>query len=167
MSTFIEKFGIDWKLMIAQLINFGVVFFVLRAFAYKPILKLLDERKKKIEDGLAFAEKAKSELTNIEVLKADEMKKAQVQSLEIIKAGEASATKVRDEIVAGGEAEKMKLVATGKALISEQKVRMEKGVYEGAVSLVEAALIKVLGKKEFKAEERELIAQTVSEIKVK
>jgi len=167
MQTFIEKFGIDWKLLLAQLINFAVVFFVLRAFAYKPILKLLDERKKKIEEGLTFAEKAKSELANVETLKAHEMQKAQMKSLEIMKGAEVSATKVRDEIVAGGELEKQKLIATGKALVGEQKARMEKDVYEQAVSLVETVLGKVLGKASFKNEERELIAQTVNEIKVK
>ncbi len=167
MEQFATQFGIDWKQMVAQLINFGVVFFVLRAFAYKPILKLLDDRKKKIEDGLSFAEKAKAELASIEVIKTEEVTKAKMQGLEIVKASEVSAGKVRDEIVAGGEAEKQKLLATGKALLLEQKNRMEKGVYEQAVSLVEVALGKVLAKKDFKAEERELIAQTVSEISVK
>ncbi len=153
--------------MLAQLINFGIIFFVLRAFVYKPILGVLDKRRKKIEDGLSFAEKAKSELASIETLKTDELNKARAESLTIVKTAEASATKVRDEIVAGGEAEKQKLLATGKALLSEQKSRMEKGVYEEAVSLVEAALGKVLGKTEFKNEEKQLIAQTVAEINVK
>jgi F-type H+-transporting ATPase subunit b len=153
--------------MIAQLINFAIVFFVLKKFAYKPILNLLDARKKKIEDGLAFAQKAKDELASIEVIKGEEIAKAKKEGVEIVKASEVSATKVRDEIVAGGEIEKQKLIATGKALLGEQKVRMEKGVYEHAVSLVEAALGKVLSKKDFNAEERDLISQTVAEIRVK
>lgn len=166
MEQFASQFGIDWKLMIAQLINFGIIFFVLRAFAYKPILKLLDERRKKIEDGLGFAEKAKSELASIETLKSEEVAKAQKQGFEIVKNAEQSAGKVRDEIIAGGETEKQKLIATGKALLLEQKIRMEKGVHEHAVALVEAAMTKVLGKTQFKSEERELIASTIKEIKV-
>lgn len=167
MEQFADKFGIDWKLMIAQLINFGIIFFVLRAFVYKPVLKLLDERRKKIEDGLTFAEKAKSELASIETLKADEVKKAQQHGVALVKEAELAAGKVRDQIVASGELEKEKLVTTGKALLLEQKNRMEKGVYEQAVSLVEVALGKVLGKKEFKGEERELITQTVNQINVR
>jgi F0F1-type ATP synthase membrane subunit b/b' len=84
-----------------------------------------------------------------------------------VKQAETAATKVRDEIVASGEVDKEKLLATGKALLAEQRNRMEKGVYEQAVGLVEIALGKVLGKTEFKNEERQLIAQTVSEIRVK
>lgn len=167
MEQFATQFGIDWKLMIAQLINFAVILFVLRAFVYKPILKLLDERKKRIEDGLTFAEKAKSELAGIEILKTEELNKAQKQGVEIVKLAETSAGKVRDEIIAGGEIEKQKLIATGKALLAEQKNRMEKGVYEHAVSIVEIAMGKVLGKATFKNEERELITQTVGQIKVK
>lgn len=166
MEQFVHQFGIDWKMMLAQLINFAVVFFVLKKFAYKPILNLLDARKKKIEDGLAFAEKAKSELASIEVIKTEEITKAKKEGVEIIKASEVSATKVRDEIVAGGEVEKQKLVATGKALIAEQKNRMEKDVYAQAISIVEVALGKVLGKTEFKSEEKQLISQAISEIKV-
>ncbi len=167
METFVEKFGIDWKLMLAQLINFAVVFFLLRAFAYKPILKLLDARRKRIEEGLAFADKSKAELASIEELKAAEMRTAQAKAMAMVKEAEGTAGKVRDGIVASGEEEKQKLIATGKALLAEQKNRMEKGVYEQAVSLVEVALGKVLGKATFKTEERELIAQTVSEIKLK
>jgi F-type H+-transporting ATPase subunit b len=167
MEQFAHQFGIDWKIMLAQLINFAVVFFVLKKFAYKPILNLLDARKKKIEDGLTFAEKAKNELASIEVIKGEEIVKAQKQGMEIVKASEVSAAKVRDEIVAGGEVEKQKLVATGKALVAEQKNRMEKDVYAQAVSLVETALGKVLGKSEFKSEEKQLISQAVSEISVK
>lgn len=167
MEQFAEKFGIDWKLMIAQLINFAVIFIVFRAFIYKPILKVLDDRKKKIEDGLKFADAAKNELASIEVIKAEEVKKAQQQGVEIVKSAEVAATKVRDEIVAGGEQEKQKIISVGKALVLEQKHRMEKGVYEQAVSIVEIALGKVLSKSQFKAEEKALIAETVSEIRVK
>ena len=167
MEIFVEKFGIDWKLMIAQLINFAIIFLVLRAFVYKPILGILDKRRKKIEEGLTFAEKAKNELASIETLKSDELNKARSESLIIVKAAEGAAGKVRDEIVAGGEAEKQKIITSGKALLAEQKARMEKGIYEEAVSLVEVALGKVLGKTEFKSEEKQLIAQAVAEINVK
>jgi F-type H+-transporting ATPase subunit b len=166
METFVEKFGINWKLLIAQLINFAVIFLILRAFVYKPVLNLLDKRRKKIEDGLAFAEKAKTELSSIETLKADEMQKAQKKGMEMVKEAEGTATKVRDEIVKSGESEKEKIMATGKALIAEHKMRMEKGVYEQAVTLVEMSLSKVLGKTKFDREEQALIEQTIKEIKV-
>ena len=61
MQEFISTFHIDWKLMIAQLINFGVVFLVFYFLAAKPLRKLMEERGKAISKGLDDA-KESSEL---------------------------------------------------------------------------------------------------------
>ena len=167
MEQFIQEFGIDWKLMLAQLINFIVLVFLLAKFAYKPILKALDARRKKIEEGVMFSEKAKAELASIEELKANELEGARRKGMDLVKVAETAASTVRSEILVDAEAQKQKLIATGKTLLAEQKNRMEKGVYDQAVALVEDALGKVLGKTQFKAEEQALIQQAVSEIRVK
>ena len=46
------KLGIDWKLLIAQAVNFGILFLVLRRFAYKPMLDFLENRSAQIDKGL-------------------------------------------------------------------------------------------------------------------
>lgn len=61
MQEFISTFHIDWKLMIAQLINFGVVFLVFYFLAAKPLRKLMEERGNTISKGLDDA-KESSEL---------------------------------------------------------------------------------------------------------
>ena len=48
MDSIISTFHIDWKIIIAQAINFGVVFIVLYIFALKPLSKLMNERAEKI-----------------------------------------------------------------------------------------------------------------------
>ena len=59
----IKNLGIDWKIFLAQLVNFGIVFFVLKKFAFSPIQKLLKERQSKIEKGLNDATRSASELS--------------------------------------------------------------------------------------------------------
>ena len=61
----IKNLGIDWKIFLAQLVNFGIVFFVLKKFAFSPIQKLLKERQSKIEKGLDDAARSASELSRI------------------------------------------------------------------------------------------------------
>lgn len=58
MEEFISTFHIDWKLMIAQLFNFGVVFLVFYFLVAKPLRKLMNERSEKISKGLDDAEKS-------------------------------------------------------------------------------------------------------------
>ena len=58
------RFGVDWQHFIAQCFSFLIVAFVLRRYAYKPILTMLEERKTRIKESLDNAEKIKQELAN-------------------------------------------------------------------------------------------------------
>src|SRR5215471_7500952 len=61
-----ETFGWNWKLFLAQVISFCIVAFLLRRFAYKPVLAVLEERRRKIEEGQLNAEKIRKELAEAE-----------------------------------------------------------------------------------------------------
>ena len=56
-----HAFGIEWKLLVIQMINFGVVLFVLYRYAYTPIMTVLAKREKLIADGVTAAEAAQRE----------------------------------------------------------------------------------------------------------
>src|SRR5215472_15487930 len=81
-----ETFGWNWKLFLAQVISFCIVAFLLRRFAYKPILAVLEDRRRKIEEGQLNAEKIRKQL-------ADAEKRYQ----EIVAKGNADAQKMIDE----------------------------------------------------------------------
>jgi F0F1-type ATP synthase membrane subunit b/b' len=72
MESIISTFHIDWKIIIAQAVNFGVVFVVLYIFALKPLSKLMAERSEKIGKGLTDA-KTNEELLKQTSAKYDEM----------------------------------------------------------------------------------------------
>ena len=55
MDSIISTFHIDWKIIIAQAINFGIVFFILYVYALKPLSKLMEERGEKINQGIKDA----------------------------------------------------------------------------------------------------------------
>src|SRR6266478_3032779 len=61
-----DRFGWNWKLFLSQVISFCIVAFLLQRFAYKPILAVLEERRRKIEEGQLNAEKIKKELAEAE-----------------------------------------------------------------------------------------------------
>lgn len=62
MSSLIQALGLDVRILLAQFVNFGVLVFVLWRFAYRPILNLLEERRKKVEQGVKDAEAATEKL---------------------------------------------------------------------------------------------------------
>jgi len=61
-----ENIGVNWQLLVAFLVNFGILFAVLMVFGYKPILKKLDERQAKIKESLELAEKIKDQTSRSE-----------------------------------------------------------------------------------------------------
>src|SRR5437763_8242932 len=61
-----ETFGWNWKLFLAQVVSFCIVALLLRRFAYKPILAVLEDRRRKIEEGQLNAEKIRKELAEAE-----------------------------------------------------------------------------------------------------
>ena len=66
-----EKFGVDLPTLIAQMVNFCIVAFVIYKFAVKPIAATLDERQQKIADGLQYAEEMKVQLAAAERERAE------------------------------------------------------------------------------------------------
>ena len=61
-----ENIGVNWQLLVAFLINFLILFGILMAVGYKPILKMLDERQTKIRESLEMAEKIKEQTSHSE-----------------------------------------------------------------------------------------------------
>lgn len=78
-----------------QVINFGIIFFLLKKFVYKPVLRILDERAEKIKDGMSAAEKNITLQEKIEAEKKEVLRKARLEAKKVV----ASATKEADELI--------------------------------------------------------------------
>jgi F-type H+-transporting ATPase subunit b len=84
ISKIIQDFGISWPFFLAQVVNFSVVAFILWKFAFKPVLTTLDERQKKIADGLRYAEEMKAKLDATQQESAAILKKASTDASRLI-----------------------------------------------------------------------------------
>jgi F-type H+-transporting ATPase subunit b len=79
-----ETFGFDTKIFLSQVVSFVIVALVLRQFAYKPILAVLEERRQRIAEGLLNAEKIKQQLAEAEQRHAEILAKANAQAQKMI-----------------------------------------------------------------------------------
>ena len=87
MDSIISTFHIDWKIITAQMVNFGVVFVVLYIFALKPLNKLMTERSEKIAKGVGDAKKS-AEMLKATSLEYDEvLAKARIEANKIFQDG--------------------------------------------------------------------------------
>ena len=91
-----ETFGFDVWIFLSQVISFVIVALVLRQFAYKPILAILEERRQRIAEGLLNAEKIKQQLAEAEQRYADILAKANAQAQKMIDEARESAEHVAE-----------------------------------------------------------------------
>jgi F-type H+-transporting ATPase subunit b len=133
ISKITQDFGISWPFILAQILNFSIVAFILWKFAFKPVLATLDERQQKIASGLKYADDMKAKLEAMQQESAASAKKAQAEASRIIdEAGKAakeflekqtqeSAAKANDILVRAQqviELEKKKMLAEARTEIA-------------------------------------------------
>lgn len=92
-----KTFGVDWPHLIAQTISFCITAFLLYVFAYKRVLAILEERRKRIADGLDNAAKIKAELQRTEAARQEVLDKANAHAVQLIEEARAAAARVREE----------------------------------------------------------------------
>lgn len=122
MEQIITVFGIDWKLMLAQAVNFAVVLFVLERFLYRPVLKMIDERRKKIEQGVKDAEFASHELQKAETKAHEIISKADIEARGTLLSGKKIAEEKAEKIEKDAE-EKRKMMIYGAIKDAEEMKR--------------------------------------------
>jgi F-type H+-transporting ATPase subunit b len=91
------QFGFNTHHFIAQVISFAIVAFLLHRFAYKPILQVLEERRQRIAEGLANADRIKAELTKTEASRQEILNQANLQANRLIEEARAAAARVQEQ----------------------------------------------------------------------
>ena len=104
-AGFIGTLGINWKLFLAQLLNFGIVLFILWKWVMKPVVGALESRRVKIEQSLKKAQDIEERLQKFEEHKEGELRRIRVQGQEILNQANAAAASAKAETVAAGRAE--------------------------------------------------------------
>ena len=90
----LKNLGVDGPKLIAQLINFGIVLFVLWRFAYKPVLEMLETRRQKIAKSMDEAEQIKAELAETQAVRDKVMAEANARAEKLIADAKEAAKQV-------------------------------------------------------------------------
>ncbi len=93
----VTTFGINWPHLLAQIVSFCIVCFVLYRFAYRPILEMLETRRNQIAQGLANAEQIKAELARTEAQRQEVMTQASAQANQFIEEARAAAVRLQQQ----------------------------------------------------------------------
>ncbi len=165
MPEIFTKLGIDYKLIIAQAVNFVLLLVILQRLAYKPVLKMLNDRTEKINKSLKQAQKIEEELKNTEETKIAEIKKAKEESQRIIKEAQDSAEKKSLEALEKTRTKTKEIVEKAKQEIRSEK---EKSVAEAKKEIADISILiakKIIGNSIDEKEQKKIVNDVLLKIK--
>lgn len=142
----VTTFGVDWTHLIAQIISFSIVCFVLYRFAYKPILKMLEARREQIASGLANAEQIKAELARTETQRQEVLAQANVEATKYIEEARAAAVRLQQEETQKAIAAAEQIIARAREAAEQDHARMLAELKREVGQLVVQTTTRVVGK---------------------
>ncbi len=159
----IGELGLNVPVLIAQVVNFGILFLVLRFVAYKPIMKMMDARSNKIKESLEQAERIKQQGAVAEQETAKKIEAAGEEARRLIAQATASGDAMRAKAQAEARADGEKLIAQARGQISQERDEAIGELRKEFADLTVLAAEKVI-KRSLDAEaQRSLINQTLEE----
>jgi F-type H+-transporting ATPase subunit b len=144
MEQLFEAFGIDGKLLLAQLINFGVLFVALTWLLYKPVMKTLDDRRAKIAQGVEDAERAAEAAANADKEAQKVVQGAESEADTIVQNAREVAGTEKTRIVKDAEARAAQIAADADARAKETAAKALRESEKEVARLAVLAAEKVL-----------------------
>jgi F-type H+-transporting ATPase subunit b len=159
-----RTFGVDWPHLISQIISFGIVCVLLYRFAYRPILKMLGERRGQIALGLANAEKIKAELAKTEAQRREVIAQANVEAARLIEEARAAAARVQKQETEKAIAAAEQIIVKARETAAQDYAHMLAELKRQVGRLVTQTTAAVTGKILTEADQRRLEEETAKQL---
>lgn len=160
-----DKLGINLGYLLFQILNFAVLAILLYAFAYKPIVKMLDSRKNKIAQALEDSRGAAEERANAEKEAAKIITAAQVEASKLIREATERAESATKEVKDAIEAEGIKSREAAIGIIEEERNRILGDLRGQVAALAIAAAQKLVGETLDEKRQHALLTEFFSGVK--
>lgn len=160
-----ENLGLNLGFLLVQIANFAIIFIVLRAWVYQPLMKMLEKRRQVAAQGLEDARLAAEARANAEVDADKIIKEAQVKAGDIVREATERAEAAGRDVRAAAEAEVSKSREAALAELDVERNRILSDVRHQVVTLAMAAAQKLIGESLTEERQRSLLKEFFSGIK--
>ena len=124
IAAIARTFGVDWPHLAAQVISFSIVCLLLYLFAYKPVLRMLAERRMQIEQGVANTERINATLAQIENQRREIVTAAHDEAARLIEEARTVARRVTERETERARAAAERIVRQARDAAAQEHVRM-------------------------------------------
>ena len=161
----LKNFGVDPIMVGAQIINFLIIFYLLKRFLYKPVLGMLKKREDKIQEGLKQAEESRVALEKTLEEEKKILGKAQDEAKKIIEESKSQATQVAQNIEENTKKQAERILLEAKEQINQESKATEQRLSEKVSLLAENMLTKSLEGFLGEKEQKQIVTKAIKKIK--
>ena len=151
--------------MAAQIINFLIIFFILKKFLYKPVLDLLKKRRITIQEGIEHAEEARVKLEKVVIEEKNILKNAQMQAKKIIEDAREESIEVIKQLNDNAKKQTEKMLKDAKDQIIRESIETEKRLAVKTSKLAVSFLEKTLNEFFSLKEQKEVMSSALKRLK--
>lgn len=159
-----ENIGIQPIYLIAQIVNFAIIIFLLNKFLYKPILKMLDARKQKIEEQMTLASKMKEEFEKDEKKRQQMLSVAKEEAKKIVEVAKKTGKTKEAEIIEIAKKEAYAIAQKAKDEIASEKEAMKKALEKETIDLAAQIAEKIIADALEEKDQEHIIQRKVRDI---
>jgi len=159
----ITDLGINVPVLIAQTLNFVVLLILLRAFVYKPVLNMLDERKRKIAEGLSAAEQGREREIEAARLAQEQIESSRREGQAIVQQAQQVAQRVQEEGRQSAQAQAELLLERARGEIQLERDNAIAELRREFADLTIAAAEKVIGESLDRSAHQRLISEALAQ----
>lgn len=138
MNDLFAAFGVNWKLLLIQAVNFGLLLSVLSYFLYKPLLKIIDERRESVAEGVRKAQAADRQLEDAKQEGSEMVGRAAREAEQLVATARSRADEKGLEVLRTAEARAEALLKDAQARAEESK---RQALLESQKDIARAAML--------------------------
>lgn len=164
VGEILDRFGVTWGLFFSQLIAFVVVALLLKKYAYQPILTLLEDRRRRIAEGMANADKIKQELAGAQASRKQVLESANAQANKMIEEARTAAAQVQERECQKAAAQAEQILSQAREAAAADHARMLADLKQEIGGLVVQTTAQVIGKALTAEDQKRLVEEANREI---
>lgn len=163
MVEILNSLGIDYKILLAQVVNFVILFLIFKKFLAKPLANVLKKRKETVEKIIQDSKALEAKMAGIEEAREQELKKAREEYAKILEKAKAAAQEASDKIISQAKEQADRIIAEAKEQARSQKIAMKEELRSELEDLFVRALSVVL-QKEYDTQQKTRVLQELEKV---
>ena len=154
MNDLLHALGIQWYALLAQVVNFCILVFVLTKFVYKPVLGIIDRRRQLVEESLEKAKEIDRQKELVDQERAKILSKADKEAGALLERAKTESEAIRAEIQKEAKQQATQIVAKGMQQLETERARMVKEIQTKLAHAIVESAEKIL-RREFSKEDQQ------------